>query len=83
MSALPSPLPVFQSVTVPGMVQTIRAIPGFQIYFLFSRICAGGWVGAFGFETVVGGFFNLPGLTLGGEPVGFVGSFPMEAPSCQ
>jgi hypothetical protein len=44
-----------------------------------SRICAGGWVGLFGFETVVGGFFNLPGpTTLRGGAAGLGWDFPID-----
>jgi hypothetical protein len=41
-----------------------------QRYLRLARICGGGWVGVFGFETVVGGFFNPPGPVLFGGAVG-------------
>jgi hypothetical protein len=46
-------------------------------FFCLSRICRGG-CGEFGFETVVGGVFNLPGSTFRGGSDGLGFDLPMD-----
>jgi hypothetical protein len=74
-------LSLLSVVTAQRMVQVIGAFPNRQHYFFCRvRICTGGVVGEFGFETIVGGFFTLPGPTTfrgGPDELGWPG-IPMD-----